>query len=101
MKPRKIIPRILGLTALAALIGAWAVFGPLVKGALSLQKLDEGIYYMEFRGDDGFEGLLESGGGSDAAEISPRDSPTGPCRYPPTASTPAPPSQSGIRKTAS
>ena len=52
MKPRKIIPRILGLTALAALIGAWAVFGPLVKGALSLQKLDEG------------------GGGSDAAEIS-------------------------------
>ena len=70
MKPRKIIPRILGLTALAALIGAWAVFGPLVKGALSLQKLDEGIYYMEFRGDDGFEGLLESGGGSDAAEIS-------------------------------
>ena len=70
MKPLKILSHIFSLAGLAILVGAWAVFGPLVKGALSVKQLDEGVYYMEFKGDDGFEGLIRSGGGSDAAEIS-------------------------------
>lgn len=70
MKLLKIIFRIICLILLAVLIGAWAMFGPLVKGALSVKQLDDRLYYMEFKGDDGFEGLLESGGGSDASGIS-------------------------------
>ena len=46
-----------------ALVGGWLMFGPLVKGARSVQKLDEGLYYMEYKGDDGFDKLMEKGGG--------------------------------------
>lgn len=67
---RKILSFIFNLAGLAMLVGIWAVFGPLVKGALSVKQLDEGLYYMEFKGDDGFEGLIKSGGGRDATEIS-------------------------------
>ena len=70
MKTRKILSHIFGLAGLAVLVGAWAVFGPLVKGALSVKQLDEGLYYMEFKGDDGFEGLVRSGGGRSSLEIS-------------------------------
>lgn len=50
--------------------GAWMKFGALVKGAMSVQKLDDGLYYLEYRGDDGFAGLMESGGGRSAGELS-------------------------------
>ena len=70
----KKILRIL-LWALLALVlllgaGAWAKFGALVRGAGSVQKLDDGLYYMEYRGDDGFDALIESGGGRSAGELS-------------------------------
>ena len=47
----------------------WTLFGPLVKGAMSVEKLDEGLYYMEYKGDDGFDGLIASGGGRNAGEM--------------------------------
>ena len=50
-------------------IGAWVKFGPLVKGAMSVQKLDEGLYYMEYKGDDGFDGLIARGGGRSSGEL--------------------------------
>ena len=50
-------------------IGAWAKFGPLVKGALSVEKLDEGLYYMEYKGDDGFDELIARGGGKTSGEL--------------------------------
>ena len=50
-------------------IFAWVAFGPLLKGARSVVKLDDGLYYMEYRGDDGFDGLLESGGGRSSGEL--------------------------------
>ena len=61
-----------GLLALALLlgIGARAKFGPLLKGAKSVVKLDDGLYYLEFRGDDGFATLVENGGGRSAGELS-------------------------------
>ncbi len=73
MSMNKIV-RIL-LWALLALVlllgaGAWAKFGALVRGAGSVQKLDEGLYYMEYKGDDGFDALIESGGGRSAGELS-------------------------------
>ena len=36
---------------------------------MSVRKLDEGLYYMEYKGDDGFAGLMESGGGRTASEL--------------------------------
>ena len=50
-------------------IGAWVKFGPLVKGAMSVQKLDEGLYYMEYKGDDGFDELIARGGGRSSGEL--------------------------------
>ena len=70
---KKIIKIILwGLLALVLLlgIGARAKFGPLLKGAKSVEKLDDGLYYLEFRGDDGFAALVEKGGGRSAGELS-------------------------------
>ena len=49
--------------------GGCLLFGPMVKGALSVQKLDEGLYYMEYKGDDGFDELMASGGVRNAGEL--------------------------------
>ena len=59
------------LLALLVVFGvySWTLFGPLVKGAMSVEKLDEGLYYMEYKGDDGFDGLIQSGGGRSAGEM--------------------------------
>ena len=52
---------VLGLVILLGVL-MWMEFGPLVKGANSCVKLDDGLYYMEYRGDDGFDGLMAKGG---------------------------------------
>ena len=59
------------LLVLIVVVGVymWSVFGSLVKGAMSVEKLDEGIYYMEYEGDDGFDALMEKGGGRNTAEL--------------------------------
>ena len=59
---------LLALVLLAA-AGAWAKFGALVRGAGSVQKLDEGLYYMEYKGDDGFDELIARGGGKSSGEL--------------------------------
>ncbi len=51
------------------LAGTWVKFGPLVKGAMSVEKLDDGLYYMEYKGDDGFDELVTSGGGRSSGEL--------------------------------
>ena len=48
---------------------AWAQPTPKEAAAMSVRKLDEGLYYMEYKGDDGFAGLMESGGGRSAGEL--------------------------------
>ncbi|MBR6979091.1 MAG: linear amide C-N hydrolase [Prevotella sp.] len=40
----------------------WMAFGSFVKGAMSAEKLDDGLYYMEYKGDDGFDALMAKGG---------------------------------------
>ena len=49
--------------------GTWMKFGPLIKGAMSVEKLDEGLYYMEYKGDDGFDELIARGGGRTSGEL--------------------------------
>jgi len=59
---------LLGLVV-AILALTWVKFGSLINGSASVQKLDEGLYYMEYKGDDGFAGLIENGGGRNAGEM--------------------------------
>ena len=72
MRMKKTVRVILwALLALVLLFGAGTCvkFGPLVKGAKSVVKLDEGLYYMEYKGDDGFDGLIARGGGRSSGEL--------------------------------
>ena len=59
---------VLGLILIAGVL-MWMEFGPLVKGAMSCEKLDDGLYYMEYKGDDGFDGLMEQGGLESADQL--------------------------------
>lgn len=52
---------VLGLIV-AVSIYLWMTFGSLIKGAISVEKIDDGLYYMEYKGEDGFEELLARGG---------------------------------------
>ena len=56
---------------LVVLVGVfvWKEFSPLVKGAMSCEKLDEGLYYIEYRGDDGFDELMNRGGFETADQL--------------------------------
>ena len=59
---------VLGLVVLLGL-AVWMEFGSLVKGANSCVKLDDGLYYMEYSGDDGFDGLMAQGGIAKADQL--------------------------------
>lgn len=52
---------VLGLVMIAAIL-VWIKFGPMIKGAMSCEKLDDGLYFMEYKGDDGFDELMSRGG---------------------------------------
>ena len=59
---------LLGLIVLAVVF-TWSAFGDMIKGAMSVEKLDEGFYYMEFHGDDGFDEFLSSGGAKNSDDM--------------------------------
>lgn len=69
MKIIWIILAILLVGLLIILVGAWSMFGQKVKAAQSVEKLEEGLYYMEYEGDYGFDTFLEKGGASSEAAI--------------------------------
>ena len=54
----------IGFAALlvVTIAGAWAMFGTFVKAARSIEKLEDGLYVMEFTGDYGFDTFLAQGG---------------------------------------
>ncbi len=66
MKKRKkiVLLSVLGLVVVSG-VYMWTVFGSLVQGAMSAEKLDDGLYYMEYKGDDGFKELMSRGGCND------------------------------------
>ena len=55
---------LLSILALVVVAGVlmWMEFCPLLNGAMSCEKLDDGLYYMEYKGDDGFDELMKRGG---------------------------------------
>lgn len=70
-KKRFIVLLICGIVALLLVIfaaGAWSMFGTQIKAANSIEKLEDGLYSMEYKGDYGFDEFLAEGGAdSDAA----------------------------------
>lgn len=60
---------ILVLILVVLLVGAWSMFGTQLTAAMTVTKLDEGLYSMSYEGDYGFDGYLEQGGGSIDAEM--------------------------------
>ncbi|MBP5366000.1 MAG: linear amide C-N hydrolase [Bacteroidales bacterium] len=69
-KAIKIILWSLLILTVVILAGAWSIFGDLVNGARSVQKLDDKLYYMEYEGDDGFDELMAGGGIKNATDLS-------------------------------
>ena len=56
-------------TSVDAGVLVWMEFGALIKGANSCVKLDDGMYYMEYKGDDGFKELMDRGGCNDVSVL--------------------------------
>ena len=49
--------------------GAWVMFGSLITAANSIEKLEDGLYAMEYRGDYGFDAFLARGGAASDSEV--------------------------------
>lgn len=51
------------------LIGGWVMFGTQLTVANTIEKLDDGLWCMEYKGDYGFDGFLAQGGAKSDAEM--------------------------------
>ena len=60
---------VLAAALLTVLLTAWAMFGTQLQAAMTIQKLDDGLWSMEYRGDYGFDDFLAQGGASSDAEM--------------------------------
>ena len=77
VKHRKAIIALLVIAAvlIAALAGAWAMFGTQLTAAMTIEKLDDHLWSMEYKGDYGFDGFLEQGGAKSDGEMVVTDTP--------------------------
>lgn len=69
LKVLGIILLVLMLVAGVLLAGAWKIFGEKVTAAQSVTKLEDGLYYLEYAGNYGFEEFLTSGGADSEAKM--------------------------------
>ena len=64
----KWIGAIVAVLLIVFIAGAWTMFGTFVMAANSIEKLEDGLYVMEYSGDYGFDDFLAGGGAaSDSA----------------------------------
>ena len=66
MNKKTILKWICGIiTALLVILaaGGWWMFGTFITAANSIEKLEDGLYSMEYNGDYGFDQFLAQGGG--------------------------------------
>lgn len=59
----------IGVLLIIIAAGAAVMFGPFVKAANSIEKLEDGLYAMEFAGDYGFDDFLANGGAASNGEV--------------------------------
>jgi len=69
MKIGWIILAVCFLGILILLAGAWSRFGDKIKAAQSVTCLEEGLYFLEYQGDYGFDAFLEKGGAASEEEM--------------------------------
>lgn len=50
-------------------IGIWSMFGQKIKSAASVEKIEDGLYMMNYEGDYGFEEYLRQGGAASDSEM--------------------------------
>ncbi len=71
-KKKKVIKWI-GISVAALLIivalGAWVMFGNILTAVNTIDKLEDGLYSMEYNGDYGFDDFLAEGGASSDSEV--------------------------------
>ncbi|MBO5245713.1 MAG: hypothetical protein J6B28_00445, partial [Eubacterium sp.] len=74
-KRRRIIGIIVGVVAVLVvcvalfLAGAWSMFGEKVTAAMTVEKLEDGLYTMCYEGDYGFDAYMEQGGAGSSEEM--------------------------------
>lgn len=61
---RKIVLLSVAAVFSAALFLALYLFWPVIRSAASVKRLEDGLYFMEYRGDYGLDGFLDQGGES-------------------------------------
>ncbi len=72
MKRKMILKWLIGGIVILLLIvvaGAWAMFGTFLKAANSIEKLEDGLYFMEYTGDYGFDEFLAKGGATSDSDV--------------------------------
>ena len=60
---------VIAAVLIAALAWAWDMFGTQLTAAMTIEKLDDNLWAMEYKGDYGFDGFLEQGGAKSDAEM--------------------------------
>ena len=69
---KTILSWICGIVAALLVIfaaGAWIMFGTFITAANSIEKLEDGLYSMEYNGDYGFDDFLAQGGAASDGEV--------------------------------
>lgn len=64
-----IIMAALLVVVMIAFAGIWDMFGEKIKAAKSIYSLEDGLYYLEYKGDYGFDAFLEQGGAESDADM--------------------------------
>lgn len=71
-KKKKVIGWICGSIAILLIlfvVGLWSMFGTFIVAAGSIEKLEDGLYSMEYSGDYGFDAFLEKGGATSDEKV--------------------------------
>ena len=72
VKKKRTIKWVCGILAVLLVIllaGAWSMFGTFVTAANTIEKLEDGLYAMEYIGDYGFDDFLARGGASSDSAV--------------------------------
>ena len=71
-KKKNMLKWVFGMITVLLLIlvaGAWSMFGRLITAADTIEKLEDGLYAMEYKGDYGFDEFLARGGAASDGEV--------------------------------
>lgn len=65
----KIILTVVAIVLFVALTATWILFGTQLQAAMTIRKLEDGLWSMEYKGDYGLDKFLEQGGAKSDSEL--------------------------------